>query len=119
MTVGPWKPIRLETYTVRIADLDIRPRVNEKLSATIDITFELSTNDHHIANVSVNDPEGKLVIGQSAIAIKSQRAEAHFKLSAGTFDLWYPVGYGKQPIYTVELKITDKVSAADYREISS
>ncbi|TBU32964.1 glycoside hydrolase family 2 protein [Dichomitus squalens] len=108
MTVGPWKPIRLETYTTRIADLDVRPRVNEQLGATVDIAFELSTNDHSIASVSVNDPDGKLVIGQNAIAIQSQRAEAHFKLSAGTFELWYPVGYGKQPIYTVDLKITDK-----------
>ena len=109
MTVGPWKPIRLETYTTRIVDVDIRPRVNEKLGATVDITFELSRDDHSIANVAINDPEGKLVVGQSVLAIKGARAEAHFKLSAGAFDLWYPVGYGKQPIYTVEIQITNQV----------
>ncbi|RDX53645.1 glycoside hydrolase family 2 protein [Lentinus brumalis] len=108
MTVGPWKPIRLEAYTTRITDLDIRPRVNEKLGATIDVTFELSRDDHSVANVSVKDAEGKLIVGQSNLLIKSQRAEAHFKLSPGVFDLWYPVGYGKQPIYTVQLHITDK-----------
>ncbi len=110
MTVGPWKPIRLEAYTTRITDLDIRPRVNEKLGATIDVTFELSRDDHSVASVSVKDAEGKLIVGQSNLLIKSQRAEAHFKLSPGVFDLWYPVGYGKQPIYTVQLHITDKAS---------
>nr|VWO95209.1 Ras homolog enriched in brain [Ganoderma boninense] len=108
MTVGPWKPIHLETYTTRIVDLDVRPRVDEKLCADVDITFELSKTDRHIATVSINDPDGRVVIGQTNLAIQSQRAEAHFKLYAGAFDLWFPVGYGKQPIYTVEIKITDK-----------
>ncbi|CDO71388.1 Glycoside Hydrolase Family 2 protein [Trametes cinnabarina] len=108
MTVGPWKPIRLETYNVRIADIDIRPRVNEQLGANLDVTFELSSNTQSIASVSVRDPEGKVIIGQSNITIKSERADAHFKLSAGVLDLWYPVGYGKQPIYSVEIQITDK-----------
>ncbi|KAI9069247.1 glycoside hydrolase family 2 protein [Trametes sanguinea] len=108
MTVGPWKPIRLETYNVRIADIDIRQRVDEKLSANLDVAFELSSNSQSIASVSVKDPEGKVLIGQSNITIKSERAEAHFKLSAGVAELWYPVGYGKQPIYSVEIQITDK-----------
>ncbi|KAM5540332.1 hypothetical protein V8D89_005790 [Ganoderma adspersum] len=108
MTVGPWKAIRLETYTTRIVDLDVRPRVDEKLCAAVDITFELSKSDRSIATVSVNGPDGKLVIGQTDLVIQSERAEAHFKLSPGAFDLWFPVGYGKQPIYTVEIKITDK-----------
>ena len=109
MTAGPWKPIRLETYSTRITDLDVRPRVNEKLGATIDIAFQLSKDDHSIANVSVTDADGKMVIGQKNILIESQSAEAHFKLSPGVFELWYPVGYGKQPIYSVDIQITDKV----------
>ncbi len=119
MTVGPWKPIRLETYATRIVDLDVRPRVDEKLCAAVDIAFELSKSDHSIATVSVIDPDGKLVIGQSDLAIQSERAEAHFKLSAGAFDLWFPVGYGKQPIYTVEIKIADKVRAVEQTGLSS
>ncbi len=110
MTAGPWKPIRLETYATRIADLDIRPRVNVELGATIDIAFELSREDHSIASVRVKDSEGKVVVEQSDLPIKSQRAEAHFKLSPGVPELWYPVGYGKQPIYSVDLEIKDKVS---------
>ena len=112
MTAGPWKPIRLETYATRIADLDVRPRVDEKLSATVDIAFALSKAGAHMANVSIKDPEGKVVIGQTNIPVSSEQAEAHFKLSPGVFDLWYPVGYGKQPIYSVVIQITDKVRNA-------
>lgn len=116
MTVGPWKPIRLETYVTRITDIDIRPKVNEKLGAAVDVTFELSREDHSVASVSVKDPEGKVVIGQSNIPIRSHKAEAHFKLSPGVIELWYPVGYGKQPIYSVQLQITDKVSRREAEE---
>ncbi|KAI0650246.1 glycoside hydrolase family 2 protein [Trametes meyenii] len=108
MTAGPWKPIRLETYTVRIADIDIRPRVNEQLGAAVDVSFELSKNASSIATVQIKDSEGKVIIGQSNLTINSERAEAHFKLSAGVLELWYPVGYGKQPIYSVDIRITDK-----------
>ena len=81
MTAGPWKPIRLETYATRIADLDVRPRVDAKLSAAVDIAFELSRGGAHTASVSLQDPEGKVVVGQTNISVKSERAEAHFKLS--------------------------------------
>ena len=107
MTAGPWKPIRLETYATRIADLDVRPRVDEKLSATVDITFALSKAGAHTANVSIKDPEGKVVIGQTNIPVSSEQAEAHFKLSAGAIDLWWPIGYGKQPLYSVEIAVLD------------
>ncbi|KAI0637996.1 glycoside hydrolase family 2 protein [Trametes polyzona] len=108
MTVGPWKPIWLETYTTRISDIDIRPRVDEQLSAAVDISFELSQSGQTVAAVQIKDSEGRVVIGQTNITVKSERAEAHFKLSAGVLELWYPVGYGKQPLYSVEIKIMDK-----------
>ncbi|KAH9849972.1 glycoside hydrolase family 2 protein [Lenzites betulinus] len=108
MTTGPWKPIRLETYSTRISDLDIRERVNEQLASTVDISFELSQSGPYVAAVHIIDAEGKMVIGQTNVPVRGERAEAHFKLSAGVVDLWYPVGYGKQPIYSVEIKILDK-----------
>ena len=108
MTVGPWKPIRLETYTTRIADLDVRARVNEKLGAAVDIAFALSKGGAHTASVAITDAEGRGVVSQTNVAVASERAEAHFKLSAGTIELWYPVGYGKQPLYSVEIVIMDK-----------
>lgn len=115
MTVGPWKPIRLETYSLRISDVDIRPRVNEKLVTNVDVSFELSRSSEFVAAVHIMDPDGKMVIGQSNMVIKGDRAEAHFKLSAGVLELWYPVGYGKQPIYNVEIKIMDKVTSMSRR----
>ncbi|KAI0824742.1 glycoside hydrolase family 2 protein [Trametes gibbosa] len=108
MTVGPWKPIRLETYSTRISDVDIRERLDAQLTTVaIDISFELSKSGRYFSAVHIYDSEGDMIIGQGNIPITSERAEAHFKLS-GNLDLWYPVGYGKQPMYSAEIKISDK-----------
>ncbi|KAH9938328.1 glycoside hydrolase family 2 protein [Fomitopsis serialis] len=98
MTAGPWKPIKLETYTARISDVDIRARVAEDLSATLE----------SIASVSLKAADGSLVSGQNSVRIAQSGAKATFKMSAGTYELWYPVGYGKQPLYTVEITVADQ-----------
>ncbi|KAF9821274.1 hypothetical protein IEO21_00882 [Rhodonia placenta] len=113
MTAGPWKPISLETYQARISDVDIRARVSEDLSASLDVSFTLSRDDHSIASVNVRGPDGSLVTGQSSIQIQQSEAKARFKFSAGTYELWYPVGYGKQPLYTVEIEVKDEHGALD------
>lgn len=112
MTAGPWKPIKLETYQARITDVDIRPRVTEDLSATLEVNFSLSTEDHSVASVSLKSSDGSLVVGQKDVKISKHTAQAQFKLSPGAFELWYPVGYGKQPLYTVEVEVADKVCAS-------
>lgn len=109
MTAGPWKPISLETYEARITDIDIRSKVSEDLSANLDVNFTLSRDDRSIASVTLKGPDGSMVIGQSSIKISNSNARAQFKLSPGAYELWYPVGYGKQPVYTVEIEVADQV----------
>ncbi|KAH8106015.1 glycoside hydrolase family 2 protein [Cristinia sonorae] len=108
MTVGPWKPIYLETYQVRISDLDIRTKVSETLDAVVDVHISLSAAQPAVASVNINGPDGVLFVGQHSIRISESPIVANFALSAGTFELWYPVGYGKQPLYTAEIIIADE-----------
>ncbi|KZT72528.1 glycoside hydrolase family 2 protein [Daedalea quercina L-15889] len=108
MTAGPWKPIKLETYTARISDVDVRARVAEDLSATLDVSFTLTREDHSIASVSLRAADGSLVAGQNNVRIAQSGAQATFKMSAGTYELWYPVRYGRQPLYTVEITVADQ-----------
>lgn len=119
MTVGPWQPITLETYTARITDLDIRAIVSEDLSAKLDVTFSLSEHAGKTAKVALKNLEGALLIGQSNIKITSTETQVHFGLSPETFDLWYPVGYGKQPLYTVEVQVTDSVNGSSAHSLLS
>lgn len=108
MTVGPWKPIRLETYGSRISEVDVRANVAESLDATVIVNYTVETAAKVKAVVTVLDPLGKLVIGQSGASV-SVTGHAEFGLSKGAYEPWYPVNLGKQPIYAVQVTISDDV----------
>ena len=110
MTVGPWKPISLHSYVNRIVDLHIRSIVSESLDVKVTVDFSVSAKIAGSASIVLKDPDGSRRIEETDMKISSGRGQAEFFFSAGVLDLWYPVGYGKQPIYTAEVQITDEVN---------
>jgi len=111
MTTGPWRPIRFHTYDIRIAEVWANAVVSEKLETRLVLSFELA-GDGYAGNVQVS------VRGPNRVSIKETKS---VKVAGGkgsitcTFDddeieLWYPVGYGKQPLYEIEVAATDEVS---------
>lgn len=116
MTIGPWKPILLETYHNRITDLDIRTDVSESLDATVSATVSVAETNAKYVSFVVHGPEGSIHSGVSddKIAVTDQgSATFNAKLEANEIRLWYPVGYGEQPLYTVEVQLLDEVSEGD------
>ncbi|KAF7798913.1 hypothetical protein EIP86_010141 [Pleurotus ostreatoroseus] len=111
MTVGPWKPIRLESYSTRIAEVDVRTTVSESMDASISVSFNITESNPVVASVQIYNKDGKLVIGQSNMKLVD-KAHADFGLWKGAFEPWYPVGYGKQPIYTAQVTIADEQGQA-------
>jgi hypothetical protein len=108
MTIGPWKPIRLHSYANRIVDLDIRSDVSESLDVKITVDFGVSANTPDFASVVLRNPDGsRRMVEATRVSGGHGRTESFF--SAGVLDLWYPVGYGRQPIYSVEVQIADGV----------
>ncbi|KAF7977660.1 hypothetical protein HWV62_3094 [Athelia sp. TMB] len=108
MTVGPWKPITLHSYHTSIAEVDIRTKVSERLDVNLTVDFELSSPSSGTASVVVKNAAGVQIAEEKDMHCKSGHYRAEFGFTAGSVDLWYPVGYGKQPIYTVEVTITDE-----------
>ena len=110
MTVGPWRPISLHTYDARLVDVRVSARVDAQLAADLDVSFSLSKESTYAANVVLIDPSGSVIVGQSGIKVERSKACARFHFSKDEVELWYPVGYGKQPIYEVRVTIQDQVS---------
>jgi len=109
MCIGPWKPIRLEAYTIQITE--IRTEVDlTKSMANIMIHADLSgTNDMtRSATVTITDPDGTKHNITSELAAGAKFAEATVKIDNP--QLWYPVNHGKQPLYTASLEISDRNS---------
>lgn len=101
LTCGPWRPVYLESFVTRIADLNIDIDVTDSLdSATVNATLELQGTDNNdkLVQVNISGPDGETIFtgsGNISTCIKNPQ-------------LWYPVGYGKQPLYTVTATLGDQ-----------
>lgn len=109
MTVGPWKPISLHAYSTRIVEVDIRSKISKNLDVNLTVDFALSAQIPGVASVVLKDSQGVRIADESYIKSNSKHFRASFRFSPGSLELWYPIGYGKQPIYTVEIDAIDEV----------
>lgn len=109
MTVGPWKPITLQTYQNRITDVEIRNEVSEALDVKLSATLAFSEKAPGFASFTLLNPDGTVEASSNKISVGSGRAKVDFEWKAGQLQLWYPVGYGSQPLYTVEVKLLNEV----------
>lgn len=98
-TCGPWKEVRLESYKARIEDLRIDYAVSSALNkVTGKITAVIEGNAGTRVEFSASLDGEKAFDGSAKLDDKGE-AEVEFHVSNPK--LWYPHGYGKQPLYTV------------------
>ncbi|PAV20886.1 glycoside hydrolase family 2 [Pyrrhoderma noxium] len=109
MTVGPWRPVSLHAYTARVSDLHAVIDVAEDLSIKSNITFEINgTNGDNLqATYNLTTSEGATIL-KGPIVIENGKAQATFETSSESIELWYPVGYGKQTLYSLQVSLCDE-----------
>ncbi len=113
MTVGPWKSIRLHTYDVSVQDVDIRsvvsPKLDVDLTVTVDVQSDLSLQtSNYSMKTTLKNPDGTVRLEGASVRFSDSVAQSEFHFSSSEpLELWYPVGYGKQPIYSVEVEVSD------------
>ena len=108
MCAGIWRPVRLEVYSVRVADLrtDIDISDDHKL-AIINATAQIEGFESQSFPV-----QAKFTVHLGDKAISSSHAEvspdgkAITQLKVADPELWWPNGYGKQTLYTVSVAIS-------------
>ncbi|KAL1598881.1 hypothetical protein SLS60_008024 [Paraconiothyrium brasiliense] len=97
-TCGPWRPIRLETYRSRVTDLRIEYALDESLSTATGL-LKAKIEGTLGQNVLFEVRCGEDLVFQNSADIHGGVAQVEFKV--GDVRLWYPHGYGDQPLYTV------------------
>ncbi|CED84166.1 glycoside hydrolase family 2 protein [Phaffia rhodozyma] len=102
MTVGPWKPIFLESYGERIEDVRVDSHVGEGLDVSVDITVKTEGNKPELLIILLRNDQGKIVKSEQ-VPVGTDKIS--WKFRKGEIELWYPVGYGKQTRYTVEVNL--------------
>ncbi|KAH9205852.1 putative beta-mannosidase B [Leptodontidium sp. 2 PMI_412] len=109
MTCGPWRPINLEIFSSRISDLYFTSNVDKSLksaefvakadvegSAT-EIKFDISLDGKEVATKTV----------------KAEKGHASHKFQIDDPALWFPIRYGKQPLYTVTAILVEGTAEID------
>ncbi|KAG8713456.1 hypothetical protein FRC08_013238 [Ceratobasidium sp. 394] len=108
MTVGPYRPIHLHTYKTRISDVHAKVLVSPApvFSPSLEVTPTLSgnTSDAVKMEVILRASDGSVVRTETF----NHASKIEWKFRDDEVALWWPVGYGKQPLYTVEVAVFDK-----------
>ncbi|RDL42366.1 putative beta-mannosidase B [Venustampulla echinocandica] len=109
MTCGPWRPINLEIFSSRISDLYFTTNVDESLKsaefvAKVDIEGDASEVELHISL------DGEVV---ASTTVKAVQGHATYTFTTQNPELWYPIRYGKQPLYSVTGRLLQNGSELD------
>lgn len=101
VTMGIYRPARLafreknEIDNVYVYTHDVNP-----YSAQVKIEIELRdfADCGDVVHIEIRDPDGNVVLSKDRVAFQKKIYDT---VDIANARLWYPVGYGEQPLYTV------------------
>lgn len=104
ITAGIWRPIRLVGYSAaKIVDVHLRQKHNPDGSATV--SAEVQVDQFSSANpMSVR---GRLISPSGEVIEQSADADWRLEFTVEKPDLWWPNGYGEQPMYEVQVALVE------------
>ncbi|HEY9075570.1 MAG TPA: glycoside hydrolase family 2 protein [Anaerolineaceae bacterium] len=111
--IGIWKDLRLEGYSsARLTDVHLRQAHKEgKVTLTIALKTESWTKAPLSAKVIVKPPSGALLTAQAQLS----NGVGMVEVPISNPQLWYPNGYGAQPLYEVQVELLTDGKVLDRR----
>jgi beta-mannosidase len=102
--IGIWKDIRLEGYReARFTNIHLRQEHGDgKVTIEAGITIQQWGNKALKAAVRITTPTGEVLKNEAPIAKANQQT---VKVPIPQPMLWWPNGYGEQPLYQVEISL--------------
>lgn len=132
MTAGPYRPISIKSYTACIGNIYARASVDPaSLSQGSSPVFTLAVDLVILGipstvietNVTIRrhgsmDPIKEATIQPSSLFQSGVPIADHaiFVFGNNEVGLWWPVGYGQQPLYDVEVLLKDKARPTSFRD---
>lgn len=112
MTCGPYRPITLTTYDLRIRNMIALGSTTESISLNVKLCFDgcISQGSRCDVILTLKDAVGRVMhLERNAIQEVATLDISWHDLASRGAKLWWPVGYGTQNLYTVEAEITLEV----------
>ena len=115
VTSGIWRPARLEAWdNVRIADFAIRQRDVSKEVAHVDAEVEVEAAAAGLAQIKVSYVDGgKSVLISRLVTVHPGTNVIDLPIEIRQPMLWYPAGYGEQPLYDFSAQLSTGPAAPD------
>ncbi|KAL7271523.1 hypothetical protein RUND412_005715 [Rhizina undulata] len=121
VTCGPWKPIYLDIHISRMSSVQVLPRLSPDLKRAfvefrVAIEKDPQPNGTYFVTARVTSPGPNPT--QSGLVLTSPGDIGGFYTGKMAIDdplLWYPKGYGEQPLYEVEIVLTSSEKKIDAR----
>jgi len=116
--IGIWKDIRLEGYSgACLSEVHLRQdHIGGQVAVKVRIAVQRWGKAPLAAVVRITAPDGEII--EKEVAITAQD-EVIVKVPISKPELWWPNGYGGQPLYQVEVSLmhndASKVRALDWR----
>jgi beta-mannosidase len=121
VTSGIWRPVKLEAWDkVRIADFALRQRDVSGEVAHLDAEVEIeAANDGPVkVNLSYDD-SGRRVTIAAAMNVHAGINVIDLPVEIRQPRLWFPAGYGDQPLYQFTAQVGSGSQAADSRTVKT
>jgi beta-mannosidase len=126
VTSGIWKPVRIEAWDkARIADFAIRQRDVSKEVAHLDAEVEIEAASAGVTRVTVSylgsgEPNFGLPPSVSAaVDLHAGRNVIDLPIEIQKPKLWYPAGYGEQPLYEFTASVGMVEQVFDERKVKT
>ncbi|PCG94544.1 Glycoside hydrolase, family 2, immunoglobulin-like beta-sandwich [Penicillium occitanis (nom. inval.)] len=109
MTCGPWRPVHLQVCEAYVKETKITYDLGKDLTTakgTVQLDFEGEVEEVRVV-ITLDGTE----VFRGSQATKSSLAKIKFELHQPK--LWYPSGYGKQPLYDIATELVKNGTVID------
>ncbi|KAG8881419.1 hypothetical protein FRB97_009614 [Tulasnella sp. 331] len=108
MSVGPWRPVYLKTWDVLISGLEVSANVDCDLNRSLEgrVTLSHIYPHAHSMTVVLSSHDGKHIVREERYDLSKHEPHAlsvSWAFQRGEIELWWPIHYGSQPLYKLEV----------------
>ncbi len=113
---GIWRDIELAACSDgEIQEVSIRQiHLKEQVELTVDTRLELLDNQEYELKFTLTDPQ-RIAVSTNVLA---KQGDNRYSLWIDEPKLWWPSGYGEQPLYRLSVELKASSVTADHKEFS-
>ena len=115
--IGIWKDLRLVSFSSRLENVHLRQSLEDNLATvTAEVSASGSDTAEITASLTVTGPGGeKFKSKENLFSLGDGDHFANLSIEIPEPQLWWPHGYGAQPLYEVEVTLKDGKTVLDQK----